>query len=710
MPSTAMMPQADAFERPGESSLLDVVDILRDSKWLIATITAVGIAVAFVYSLLKPPQYEATALVQVEEGIERTTQSAYSEASRLFDIRSSAQAEISILKSALVLGQVVDQLGLAVDARPKYFWRDESIQVGRFTVPPKIEGKFFSLALIPGGYELRYSGDLILSKGRLGKLETFEVGRGQGQILVTDAVGKPGTEFQLRRIPRDSAIESLQRALKVEEQGGGSGVLRMRLLGNDPLLVKQTLHEIGRVYLRQHLERKSAEADKALKFVETRLPDLRAKIEKAEGRLTRIRKQKPGAFDVTAEGKMALEESARLQATLAELQKKREDLAANYLSDHPSMRSLDSQIQTVRADLAAVQGRIQSFPEIEKEMLSVSRDLKVHSELYMSLLNSAQQIRLAKESRVGNVRVVDDAWHSQDPVSAGTAALLAAGASGGLVAGVLLALLRHGLRRGVQDPAQIESSTSMNVLTTVPYSRSQKVLGNAKQREKGNAKVLAIRSPEDPAVESLRSMRTALQQTIPAARSKIVLITGPTHAVGKSFTSINLAAVLGASGRKVLLIDADMRKGQLNDCFCLPANPGLSEVLADKIRLEDAVHRNVFPNLDFIAAGSRFPSPADALMTRAAEQLVARVSSEYEYVVVDTPPVLAASDAAILAQWAGAVFVVARANVTSVRELHEAGRRLSQRGSRVDGVIFSGLDTSKRRNEIYSVGGYRYAD
>lgn len=728
-------PRPAPIERQSESSLLDVIDVLGDNKWLIAAITCVGLAAAFVWVAAVPPSYEATTLIQVEEGRPggSTTASAYTDAANLFENRSPAVAEISILRSGVVLGDVVDRLGLDVSARPKYLpvfgeWLareatgpsrpgflgmpgyvhgNESIQVSRLVVPRESEGQPFSVVLTANGYEMRDPKGRLVLTGTVGKLEEFRASTGQGQILVAAATGRPGAEFQVERLARAAVIEKLQRRLKIDEQGKQSGVLRMRLADSNPELVAHTLNEIGNSYVRRNVERKTAEAEKALVFVESMLPSLRSQIAEAEAMLTRFRNQN-AAFDTPTRGKLAMEQSVRLETTLLDLQNRRKELSTNFLGDHPAMRTIDAQIAGVIAELGNVNKRIRVLPAVEQETLGLSRELKVQSDLYVSLLNSAQQIRLAKEGRIGNVRVVDAAWPPHEPAGPKPVALLAAGATGGLVLGALLALLRNGVRRGVQDPDGIETGTALSVLTTVPFSKAQKRLASATGPGEGDMRVLAICSPQDPAVESLRSMRTALQRKMPGARSNIVVITGPTHGIGKSFTSSNLAAVLAATGQRVLLIDADMRKGHLNESFSLPVGPGLSEILTGKSGLGHAIHRNVAPNVDFIAAGGPSQTPADLLTTRTAELLLREASGAYDYVVVDTPPVLAASDAAILAQWAGAVFLIARANVTSLRELHESEKRLSQRGIDVDGVIYTAVDVSKRRNDIYSYGGYEY--
>lgn len=734
---SAQDPRPALPERQNESSLLDVLDVLGDSKWLIAGIACAGLAAAFLYVSAVPLAYEASTLIQVEEGKSAGTSmaSAYTDAASLFESRSPAVAEISVLRSGAVLGDVVDRLGLDVSARPKYLpligewlarkatgpsrpgfppglpgyvYGNESIQISSFAVPRVREGQPFSVVLTAKGYELRDSQGQLVLTGSLGKLEKFDAGAGQGQILVMSAVGGPGAEFRVERVPRGAVIERLQRRLKIEEQGKQSGMLRMRLAGSNPEMVADILNEIANTYLRQNAEHKVAEAEKALVFVESILPSLRSQIAQAEAKVTRFRSRNAGS-EITAMGKLALDQSVRLGTTLSELQNKRRELASNSFGEqHPSIRALDAQIAGVSADLGGVNKRIKALPPVEQETLGLSRELKVKSDLYVGLLNSAQQIRLAKDGRAGNVRIVDAAWPSQEPAGPKPEALLAAGATGGLVLGVLLSLLRKSVRRGVQDPDWIESHSALSVLATVPFSRTQKLLASPARRKKGDTQVLAISSPQDPAVESLRSMRTALQRKIPGAWSNIVVITGPTHGIGKSFTSTNLAAVLGATGRKVLLVDADMRKGHLNDSFDLRPKPGLSDILMGNSRLGDAVHRNVVPSVDFIAAGGPSPTPADLLTTRSAELLLSEASAAYDYVIVDTPPVLAASDAAILAQWAGAVFLIARADVTSLRELHESEKRLSQRGIEVDGVIYTGVDVSKRRNDIYSYGGYEY--
>lgn len=168
--------------------------------------------------------------------------------------------------------------------------------------------------------------------------------------------------------------------------------------------------------------------------------------------------------------------------------------------------------------------------------------------------------------------------------------------------------------------------------------------------------------------------------------------------------------MLAAAGKRVLLIDADMRKGHIHQFFGQERGMGLSELIAGTQAQAKALRTSVAPGLDFISTGTMPPNPAELLMSASAQQLLQTLAGQYDIVLVDTPPVLAVSDTAILAPQAGTTFMVARAEVTSLGELQEATKRLSQSGVAVKGVIFNGLDITKRRYGYgYGYGyGYKY--
>ena len=721
-----------------EINLLDLLDVVLDSRWLIAGVTAVALTGGAAYALLSTPIYQANTLIQVEDSKSGGVGSLLGDVGGMFDIKSPASAEMEILRSRLVIGQAVSNLQLDLAITPKYLpvigsWLarrasepsnpgflgmdgyvsgNEALRVARFEPPQGFEGKRFSLVLTASGFDLISPERALLGQGRLGESLEFTIDEQKGVLLAAAAIGAPGAEFHITRFSHLGVTEGLQDRINIAEKGKQSGVINASLQGPDPTRIAKVLNEVGTLYVRQNVERKAAEAEKSIAFLNTQLPQLRKQLETSENKFNEFRNQS-GTFDLGGEAKVVLDQAVKYQTSLVELQQRRKELEARFTAQHPSIQTLDAQIRSIQSELGILTNKVRTFPNVEQDLLRLTRDVKVNNELYTGLLNSFQQLRLIKEGKVGNVRIVDVAAVPERTVKPQRSMILALAGLLGVLAGLALAFLRNSLRAGIKDPSDIEQHAGLHVFATVPHSDAQALQTKAiKGKERGNH-VLAVVAPHDPVVESLRSLRTALQFAMLDSTSNVVLITGPTPGIGKSFTSVNFAAVLGAADKKVLLIDADLRKGYLNQYFGQARERGLSEVISGSIRLGDALRRNVMPNVDFLATGTFPPNPAELLMTPAMQAVLQQASTEYDLVLIDTPPVLAASDTAILAPLVGAVFMVARAEVTSLGELQESAKRLTQSGVQTCGVIFNDLNVSKRRYG-YGVGSkygkYRYTN
>lgn len=723
------MPLAE-MQDDDEIDLLGLLDVLLDARWLIAGITALVLVLGGAYAFLSSPIYEANSLIQVEDS-KPGAAGALGDAASLFDIKSPATAEMEILRSRLVVGKSVDDLQLYVTATPKYLplvgrWLGrratelsnpgfmgmegyvsgtESIRLGLLEVPAALEGKPLLLVATEAGFELRDPDDELLVQGKTGTPVSFGSGQNQGRILVTELKAKPGAHFNVVRSSRLGVIEQLQKDLAISEQGKQSGVISVTLQGNDPQKIAGTLNAVGTNYVRQNTERKSAEAEKSLDFLGGFLPQLKKQLEDSEVRFNKFRNEN-GTFDLGTEGKNYLDTAVKLQGSLLELQQKRREQSAQFTAAHPVIQTLDAQIAAVTKEIAGLTSKVKTLPNTEQDLLRLTRDVKVNSELYLNLLTSSQQLRLVKEGKVGNVRVVDAPVVPEESIKPKRLQVLAISGVLGLLLGMGLAFLRNSLRPGIKDPADIESATGLHVFATVPHSVEQEKLTKLIKAQVPGNHLLAITQPQDPGVESLRSLRTALQFAMLDARNNIVMFTGPTPGIGKSFTSANFAAVLGAGGKRVLLIDADMRKGYLHQFFGMKRGNGLSELITGTRVLGDVVRRNVAPNLDLISTGTMPPNPGELLMSPATLQLLQNLSAQYDLVLIDTPPVLAVSDTQVIASHAGTVFLVARAEVTALGELQESVKRLGQTGVAVKGVVFNDLDTSRQR---YGGYGYKYS-
>jgi len=716
-------------------NLLDLLDVVLDQKNLIAAVMAAVMLIGGGYALMATPVYEANTLIQVEDSKGNPMGALMGEAGSLFDIKSQATAEIEILRSRLVVGQAVSNLQLDLTVTPKYLpvigrWLargktqpstpgflglsgyvrgNESIRIGNFTVHPSQEGERFSVVLTDKGYELISPDGDKLGQARFEEPLNFSYMGRPGQLQVASAVGKPGAEFYIIRRSHLAVTEQLQKEMKIAEQGKQSGVLRSTLEGVSPERITKILNEVGSLYVRQNTERKAAEAEKSLTFLNTQLPQLKKQLEASEAKFNEFRTQK-GTFDLDKEAETYLKEGVDLKVKLLDLQTKRKELETRFTAQHPSMQAMDSTIRDIQSQLRGMEGKAKTLPGIEQDLLRLTRDVKVDNQLYTNLLNSFQQLRLVKEGKVGNVRIVDVAAMPEKPVKPQRALVVALSAVLGLLAGLGLAFARNSMRPGIKSADELEQHLGLHVFATVPHSKEQLQIDADAKAKKPGTHLLASLKPNEAAIESLRSLRTALQFAMLDAPNNIVLVTGPTPGIGKSFTSANFAAVLAAAGKRVLLIDADMRKGHINQFFGLERGLGLSELITGSQTLGQVLRANVAPSLDFISTGTMPPNPAELLMSSTAQDLLTTLSAQYDIVLVDTPPVLAVSDTAILAPQAGTTFLVARADVSSLGEVQEATKRLSQSGVTVKGVIFNGLDISKRRYGYgYGYGyGYKY--
>lgn len=674
--------------------------------------------------------YQADSLLQVEDG-KAVGGGALGEASSLFGVESSSGAEIQILRSRLVVGKAVDDLQLDISAQPKRFpWignglasradklsepgffgltgyvhGTEKIRVSLLDLPVSLKNQSLTLIVTSDGYRLLNADGKTLVEGLVGEIVTWGEGKNSGRVSVEVLEAMPGAHFILARRSRQAVIESLQGQLNITEKGKQSGIISLTLQGEDAERITRVLQAVGDNYVRQNVERRSAEADKSLIFLNGFLPTLKRQLENSEAAFNQFRNQK-GTFNLSVEGQLALSSSVELQSQLLQLQQKRRQLSSQFTSYHPSVQVIDAQISALNKEIVGIDSMVRSLPNIEQDLLRFTRDVKVNSELYINLLNSAQQLRLVREGKVGNVRVVDQPVTQQNPVAPKRLQIVLLSALLGLLGGMTLAFARSAMNSGIKDSAEIEVHTGLNVFATVPHSAVQAKLYESIMNKAPGQHLLAITNADDPGIESLRSLRTALQFALLDARNNVVLFTGPTPSIGKSFVSSNFAAVLGAGGKRVLLMDADLRKGYLNQYFGISRGPGLSELISGSKTFDEVVQRNVAPGVDLIPTGALPPNPGELLLSPATVELIQKLSTQYDLVIIDTPPVLAVSDTQVLAPVAGTVFLITKANVTAIGEIHESVKRLQQSGVAVKGVVFNDFKVDKRR---YGGYGYRYS-
>lgn len=733
---TNVMNPSQGVEQEDDSiDLASYIDLVVENRWLIAIVALIVTILGATYSVIATPVYQSNILVQVEDG-SGSSGMLLGDLANAFEMKSAATAEIEILRSRYVITHAVTNAQLDLTAEPKRFpifgdwvarrttgltepglfgmgnftWGSEDIAVSTFAIPVRFEGETFVLtAGENGAYSIAHDESGIAGTGRVGETLSLKTPDGDIKLHIDQLQAKAGAQFRIVREPVLQTVEQLQKSLMIAERGKQSGIIGISLEGSDRARTTLTLNEIGREYLRQNVERKSAEAEKSLIFLEKQLPELKRNLEQAEATYNAMRNNR-GTVDLGEEAKSILQQSVLSQTKLVELKQKRDELLTRYQPANPLVKAVDEQMRTLNAEIGAVNTRIKKMPAIEQDVLRLTRDIKVNTDLYTSLLNSAQQLKLVKASKVGNVRLLDEAVIPLRPVRPQRALIVGSALIAGLVLGVACAFARRTFFGGIEDPSEIERMLGLTISAAIPHSVKQEALISEMNAGAKKVSVLAKDDPTDLAIESLRSFRTALQFSMLGAKNRIVMITGPTPGVGKSFVSVNFAAVLASAGKKVLLIDGDLRKGYLQRYFGMDRKGGLSEVISHERTFEETVHRNVVDKLDFLSTGVLPPQPSELLEHANFQALLEELSSQYDLIIIDTAPVLAVADSLVIASHVGTIFSVVRGDVSTMGEIDETVKRLTQAGHNVAGVVFNDL---RQRIGGYGFGSkygrYRYA-
>jgi tyrosine-protein kinase Etk/Wzc len=697
------------------------LDTLVQHRWLVAGVTAAAIAASLIWSLLASSAYESNLLLKVRqtEGRPRSGPDVLA----VSESKAQAVGEIEMLRSRAVLGPVVEQQGLAVVAEPRfvplvgrviskynssdstplrgYVWGSEAIRVGRMSVPEELEGKLFVLTLLEGGrFRLEQKDTGIREEGQPGVPLKIATAAGEVELAIDSIKGRAGAEFTLRRLASVVAIEGLEKRLAISEKGRESGVISVVLRGPEPRKTAQTLNAIGQQYVRENSRQLAEEAEQSLAFLNRQLPDFKRGLERSEARYSEMRSRR-GSVDLSEDAKSVLQQSVIAQTRLAELRQKKEELLTRFTESHPSVEAISRQIAEATQTQAAVNARIKSLPSVEQDVVGATRDMKANNDVYTAMLGLSRELALRELSKIGNVKLVDQAAVAKNPVSPRPALLAALAAVAGMVLGLAAAFLRKTLSGEADDPERIEHQFGVPVYATVLHSEEQKKLFAQMHGNNGKLSILAQEGATDGVVDSLRAFRSTFQFTMRNAKNNVVVVTGPTAGVGKSFVAANFAAVLASSGKRVVLVDADMRMGYLNRYFGKPQEPGLAELLAGRTLPDRVLHRNLVENVDFLACGHPPARPAELLEHANLSRLLGHLSELYDFVLVDTPPVLMFTDALSVAAHAGRIFNVVRAGQTSIGEVEYSLKALAKAGHPVSGLIFNDM---KHRGLSYRYG------
>ncbi|MBC3946926.1 tyrosine-protein kinase Wzc [Erwinia persicina] len=698
--------------------LAHLVGQLIDHRWIIVAVTALFMLMGTLYSLFATPIYSADAMVQVEQ---KNANTVLNDLTQMMPNAQPASAtEVQIVTSRMVLGKTVTDLGLDVLVQQDYFpligkglsrmmgGKPEQIAVSRLKVPAVWDKRQLTIEVNgPDSYTVSKDGDELF-KGKVGQFEQH----GDVTMLVSDIKADEGTSFTVTKLSDLQAIKLIYNNLTVADMGKDTGVLGLTYTGEDPVLISQVLNQIINNYLYQNVERKSEEAEKSLAFLKNQLPEVRGKLDQAEDKLNVFRRQND-SVDMSLEAKSALDSSVSIQSQLNELTFREAEVSQLFTKDHPTYRALLEKRQTLENEQKKLNGKISQMPQTQQEIVRLTRDVQAGQEIYMQLLNRQQELSISKASTVGDVRIIDHAETAGTPVAPKKLMLIVASLLAGLVVSVGLVLLKALFHHGIDNPEQLEE-LGLSVYASVPLSewqRKKDAEALAKRNLKGKTdphnSLLALGNPTDLSIEAIRSLRTSLHFAMMEAKNNILMITGASPGIGKTFICSNLATLVAKAGQKVLFIDGDMRRGYTHELLGAESKTGLSNILSGKTPFTpDLIQHGDF-GFDFIARGQVPPNPSELLMHSRMNELLDWASKNYDLVLIDTPPILAVTDASIIGKLAGTSLMVARFETNTLKEVEISYKRFAQNGIDIKGVILNAVVRKSANAYGY---GYDYYD
>ena len=699
-------------------SLKNYINTLIDCKWIVLIclvfFSMIGVFVAFI----SQPVYKTSGLLQVEDGGGNL---GYLD--DLMSIGSSGNevtASIEILKSGMVLGPVVENLQLDIVITPNYFpiigkafsyrykgqdiaspifglneyaWGGQELQLQKLIVSEQWYNKEFIISAIKSdSYEVKDIEGKRLFIGRVGENEKFisnnEI---QIEIFVNKIKALERNHFVVRKIYKDQAIRQVRANLSVKEKTKKSGILQVSFEHSNPKLVKKVVDGVLNSFIDQNLIKNALKQEKSLEFLNNQLPKLKNKLEVSEQVFNDYR-SKEGSFDLSTETEVLLSRLTEVDAEILSLQQEKEVIKLNFKENHPRLIALSKKILNLQKERNNLEVKTTNLPKVQQEILRLSRDVEVNTELYTKLLGISQELEVTKAGAVGNSRVIDNAAMPLLPIRPNKNLIVVGFILLGMILSQVIIFLLNALNKGVlENPESIESH-GLQVYAIIPQTD---VLKDSKSK----TSIIAHDRPNDLCIEAIRSLRTILQVIMLGAKNKALMISGASPGIGKSFVALNLAVVLANAGKKVLIIDADMRRGRLHENAGVSNQVGFSQMITGK---KTKILSTVVDNLKIIPRGPTPNNPSEILSMSNLETIIQKLSSNFDLIIFDTPPIHAVTDAAIIGKQIGTTLFVARESINDVNEVILGVRKLEQSGVVVNGIVYNGA------KKVGSRYGYAY--
>lgn len=668
-----------ASAKKEETDLFDLAkDLVKNWHIMLPCLILSGI-LGIIIAMWIRPVYQVDALLQIESKSNKGMASAMMGGlGSLFASSSPAETEIELIKSRQIIGDAVDKMHLQYIALPtrklqRLLHKEGRMELSLFEVPwwklpeEEREKPWFAVVRDSLSFDLfDHNNKLVIKDCHAGV--TYKTPYANDTLIfnVYQMNVKNAQRFQLFKLDRLDAIDIFREAFDIQEKGKKTGILEFSYQDIYPDRAAKILNEIVTTYQRQNVEKNNAEAQNTLQFLEKQLPEFKLQMDSAMIRFNNYR-NRVGSVDINAETRLVLERRTKLQQDLLVIQQKKQDAIRLFQPEHPTIKTYDEQENAIKRELASNSSESKRLPTTQQEVLKLSNEVEMAKVMYTSLLNNIQQLKLVAAGEVGTVRIIDFAEIEKKPIKPKKKIILCIALFFGLLLGAILVSIKTKLSTGVRDANFIERETGFSVYAKVPKGNPKGTKGTSP---------LAVVEPDDIAVESLRALRSSLEFSMEDGSKSIIGVSGLIPGVGKSFISVNLAALFAGLGKKVLLVDADLRKGRLHKEFGIKRGDGLSQVLLRTIEVDKVIFNTGVDNLDILPCGNVPSNPSEILGSKHYASLIEDLEKKYDLIIVDTPPIMLVTDAALACRVTSQIVMVIEYNRHSIEAIKDGMTQL----------------------------------
>ncbi|MGL1922689.1 MAG: polysaccharide biosynthesis tyrosine autokinase, partial [Hyphomicrobiales bacterium] len=689
-----------------EIDIGQIMSSLWAGKWLIMFVSFITGALGIAYAFMIEPMFEGKALLQIE--VKSSGFSGLSELTEglggLGGGGAATSTELELLKSRKVILPAVEHFKLAIKAKPlifpliggyfyrnfsategfgtalfskylpfskDYAWGGESIEIIQFDVPNQYYGKNFEIIKLVNDQFILKIGNEGIFKGKVGQkhyIDDYNI-----ELHVNSLIGRTGTYFSLVKDNPILAVNSLIEELSVAENGKTSGIVGISLNGPDKDLIKRIIDYVLVTYQQQNVDHNNIESSKNIDFVAQLLPEAKQRMQGAEQAIYDYRLNNK-TIDLTLKTQQLLDKLLTIEEGLNELRLLEPEFSRKFKKEHPLYVDFIRKFKDLETKKAEIEIETAKIPTEQFNVFRLQRDVELNQTIYLQMLNRHEGLKIIQAGTSGSIRVIDSAVVNPNAVTPKKRIVAILSVIVGMILSIGWILLKSLFKKGIRDANSLEQS-GYEILASVDNSLNQVKLDKQKLRP-GELRVLAYTNSDDLAIEGLRNLRTSLNHRISTASNKLIMIASANDGEGKSFVAQNLAALFAQSGKKTLLVDANMRHAALHDVFGLKLGEGLSNYINDDIKLADISNKTRIDNLEFVSAGSTTKNAAELLMNDRFEGFCKKSNEAYEFVIIDSPSILGVTDAAIIGAHTATTVMVARQYISELDNIDTAVQKL----------------------------------